>query len=270
MNANSLAKYEKRLLLGGRWMPVTQKVVFVRADPDRCIDVMTAHQDWNYVRRFGQPRRRRVVHGDGLEPLLSRLLPLRSVEEDKHLFLPTRNPGWTAMFTDRFQGAGAVAPSASWGVASVTVVDSPDGPRPDGWRAPVGYRYFSLSEPCEEWVGYGGRTESGASWTVTVGVNDSERWVFELGGARDRTRYPSDDFPPPVGKVWDETARLTPHRFTHDHLRLACERLGLFPFDEDFYAPDGWGVVMERDDPAASEQKGYTLAQARGEEPYQF
>ncbi|WP_167046584.1 hypothetical protein [Salinibacterium sp. ZJ454] len=44
-------------------------------------------------------------------------------------------------------------------------------------------------------------------------------------------------------------------------------RFGLRPFDEDFYAPDGHGVVVERTDPLEPSYRTVTLAQARKEEP---
>ncbi|HEY0188900.1 MAG TPA: hypothetical protein VGC67_15515 [Cellulomonas sp.] len=265
-----MARYERQLLLGGRWLPVTQYVAFFRADPQRCVEVMTEHWAPMYRRRFGALPRHRVVRGAGLEGLLEHLLPLRSIEEDKHLFLPTRHPEWTALFTDRRQSAGGSIGGGlqERGVETVVIADSPNADRrPRGWRAPVGYRYFSWGVPCEPWTASNGVSWSSVTSSVRVAVDDNGRWEFLLMSSRGGGAAIAEGMPAPVGVVWDESARLTPNRFTHEHLRLACERLGLFPFDADFYAPEGWGLVLERADPAAAEQVGFTLAQARGEEP---
>jgi hypothetical protein len=241
-------------------------VEFFRTDPDRCAEVMLDFWRPMYLRRFGQLPERRTVHGDGLETLLQRLLPLRPVEDDTRLFVPTRNPEWTASFTNRAHGLGAGLgwPLSQRGVDTVVVSDSPKTRRPRGWNAPVGYRGLSAGMPCEPWT----RRDTvlhGVTYSVRARTEESGRWVFERMCSRGDMF--DDGIPGPVGMVWDESARRTQDRLTHDHLRLACERLGLFPFDADFYAPEGWGVIVERTDPGVADLRGYTLAQARGEEP---
>jgi hypothetical protein len=267
MRAKELAAYEERLLLGGRWLPVTQEIGFIRAAPDRCVDLVLDHYGANYLRRFGQLPERRIVKADGLEALLHSLLPMRPAEEDKHLFVPTHHPEWTAVFSNRWQGltASLGVPMAERGVPAVHLFDAPTARRPRGWAASVGYRWLFVSMPCEPWT----RRDTvlhGVTYSVGVQAEENRRWVFERMCSRG-DRF-DDGIPGPVGIVWDEGARRTQDRFTHDHLRLACERLGLFPFDADFYAPEGWGVIVERTDPGVADLRGYTLAQARGEEPH--
>lgn len=62
-------------------------------------------------------------------------------------------------------------------------------------------------------------------------------------------------------------AKRIPDRFTHEHLAEMTGLFGLRPFDADFYAPDGRGLIVERTDPVPPGELAYTLGQARREEP---
>ncbi len=262
-------RYEKeKLLLGGRWLPITGSVIFVRSELEACVEAWERFWRPNTVSRFGVPRRVREVRGEGLEGLLSQLLPLRKRSEHKELFVRTANPQWVAMVTDEFHGMddGATLPWGAQGFTAVKVTDYPNTLTPDG-RGPgfFGHRKFTLVEPCEPWEARG-RTRAYVVHTVRTVLTDGG-WEFSAGfSGGSGVQW---DVPFPVGKVWDETARRTSDRFSHEHLVTACERLGLRPFDEDFYAPDGTGLMIERVDPAAVRSPGYTLAQARHEEPWQ-
>ena len=92
----------------------------------------------------------------------------------------------------------------------------------------------------------------------TLGVRAINRRQWEVAGG-------TGEFP--VGNVWRPDAIRVSDRFTHEHLLQMAERFGLHPFDEDFYAPDRTGIIVERTDPVDGEQRLTTLAQARGEEP---
>lgn len=269
LSGQALARYEQGLVLGGRWAPVTDTMVFFRAGPQECVNaIMRGWGQKQYVRRFGVLPRVRRVQGDDLESLLHRLLPLRKAEADKLLFLRTRNPEWTAVFADMMIGNGATSiPMSSWGIERVKVRDTPHTHRPRGWNTfDGGERHFSWHWMGEPYV------DHGVERRRHVGVarmywDEARRWEWELFFQRGTEPLPMTEFPAPVGVVWDESARRVPDRFTHEHLRVACERLGLFPYDADFYAPDGEGLILERADAAAADLPGYTLAQARGEEP---
>ena len=76
-----------------------------------------------------------------------------------------------------------------------------------------------------------------------------------------------DPIPPfPVGNIWDPTAKRILDRFTHEHL-VETALFGLRPFDEDFYVPERRALIVERTDPIQPDERTFTLAQARGEEP---
>ncbi len=257
--------YVKNLLLEGRWLPVTESVAFFQADPQTCVDVMLEHTQHNAVKRFGSPRRVKPVEGAELTDLLAHLLPLQA-EEHRKLFLPTANPEWTAMFTNAHLGTdlGAHAAMGWWGVRALMVTDSPNNYDRRTRQGFSGIRNFSLVEKCDPWTP---RARERDHIAHVVGVRVLEGgWAEKLGfSGADGVVREGVEFP--VGKVWDETARSKQDRFTHEHLALACERMGLRPFDEDFYAPDGWGLMIERTDVDANKERSWTLAQARHEEP---
>ncbi|WP_158609477.1 hypothetical protein [Cellulomonas triticagri] len=254
---------EQPLLLAGRWLPITASVIFVHADPLRCVELVEARTRAATVERFGQPKRVREVRGAGLEAMLPELLPLR-LEEDRRLVVRTEHPEWSAMFVNRFRGADQFAAPvlAMWGLRALAVTELPHSWDRRTRRGFGGDRTFQLVEP---WPAreVGGRTVDWISHLVTTRFGD-DGWAFQAGSG-----YVDEglDVAFPVGTVWDASARLAADRFTHEHLVAACARLGLRPFDADFYAPDGSGLVLERSDPQAQTEAALTLAQARGDEP---
>lgn len=268
LSGQALARYEEQLLLGGRWAPVTDTMVFYRASPQECVDTLLDMRGQRmYVRRFGALPRVREVRGDDLESLLHQLLPLHRVEADKFLFVRTRNPQWTAVFTDESFGGGATSvPMTAWGIEQVAVAEMPHTHRPLGWHTfDGGERKFSWRWLGESYVERG-KEYRDAFGTLRLFWDEAGRWEWQSTFMTGGKTAPAEVFPEPLGVVGDPSARRKPDRLTHEHLRAACEKLGLFPFDADFYAPDGRGLILERGDAAAAELPGYTLAQARGEE----
>ena len=85
--------------------------------------------------------------------------------------------------------------------------------------------------------------------------NDGGRWVFDQFGE-----------PFPFEKVEQYQARKVKDRFTFDMLKEYLRHLGLSPFEEDFYLPEGapaW--LSERKGPVLPTHQEYTLAQARAD-----
>ncbi len=83
--------------------------------------------------------------------------------------------------------------------------------------------------------------------------NDGGRWVFDQFGE-----------PFPFEKLEQYQARKVRDRFTFDMLKEYLRHLGLSPFEEDFYLPQGapaW--LVEKTGPFVPAQTEYTLAQAR-------
>ena len=94
MPVRSWKEYQKQLLLGGVWLPVTSTIVFAKASVEECM-------------AYGESLRRadggaiftdRQVHGDDLASLLSRLLPLEAGQSTKQIFMTATNRAWTAVF----------------------------------------------------------------------------------------------------------------------------------------------------------------------------
>jgi hypothetical protein len=251
------------LLLEGRWLPVTKSVTFVQADPTTSAGVFEERTRASTEKRFGSRLELRTVRTDGLEPLLEELLPLR-IEDDRSLFVPTANPEWTAVFTNARRGTdpNRHAVLGDWGLRAVTVTDVPNTMDERTNQGFWGERTFRLVEP---WAPRhrGAYVVESMVHSVTARITD-DGWLF---GAHSGYFDENLDIPFPVGKVWDETARRVQDRFTHEHLVEACRRLGLRPFDADFYAPRGAGLILERTDPQAALERAFTLAQARGDEP---
>ncbi|HEX8700699.1 MAG TPA: hypothetical protein VF815_17745 [Myxococcaceae bacterium] len=83
--------------------------------------------------------------------------------------------------------------------------------------------------------------------------NDGGRWVFDSSGE-----------PFPFEKLERYQARKVRDRFTFDMLKDYLHHLGLSPFDESFYLPEGepaW--LVEKTGPVYPHHQEFTLAQVR-------
>ena len=252
MSVRSWADYERGLLLGGLWLPVTGCVLFVNASAERCADTLLNGVRGQHVREYyGHALRVRPVKARSLDGLLRALLPLDASTPRRYLLLPTANSEWTAMFDSVWRGQDPQSPMvwfAVAGIESVSVVDIPhtyDYPSDRGFYGARKLEMYELA-PDGEAIGHslGVRTVNTRQWEVVE---------------------PSRPFP--VGNIWDPMAKRIPDRFTHEHLVEMTGLFGLWPFDEDFYAPDGQGLIVERTDPVQPDEVTYTLGQARREEP---
>ena len=253
MSVRSWVDYQRGLLLGDAWLPVTGCVLFVKAPVRRCVETLTTGSRARVVMEvFGHPQRVRPVRAGDLEDFLRMLLPLDAPVNRRYLFLPTANPEWTAMFTSDWRGQDPHSPMVWYsvdGAEAVCVMDTPNNYDSKTNRGFYGERKIEMYEirPDGGLIGH----------SLGVRMTGSGRWeVVE----------PSGQFP--VGNIWDPLAKRNPDRFTHEHLVEMTGLFGLRPFDEDFYAPDGRGVIVERTDPVQPDERTFTLAQARREEPY--
>jgi hypothetical protein len=254
MMAKSWDEYMTGLLLGGRWLPVTGRILFINAPVEHCADELVLGARGRFLEQeYGHPLTRRNVTADSLDGLLSTLLPLEAPVDRRTLLLQTARPEWTAVFTSHWRGQDHVSPmkwfSAS-GISSVAIIDIPHTPTRVGGPTFYGHRAIQMYEilPSGE--------RRGHSLGVRAANNRTWDWVH----------YPESP-PFPSGSVCDPDARRVTDRFTHEHLLEMAALYGLRPADEDFYAPDGTGIIVERTDPMQPGQRTYSLAQARGEEP---
>ena len=250
-------KGEERLLLGGRWLPVTGTVPFLEADVRTCVDMFMAVRGAHVASATGHPMRVSVVHGS-LEEILSSLLPLVTATPSRYLFIPTAGGRWTAHLSNMWTGSErglALAVHASRGIRGVAITESPntfDRATNTGYW---GHRQADVLVPDSA------HKQGCVGHSVGVRVNDSRRWELV-------DHVTNDAFPNPV----DHSRRQVPDRFTHDHLVQVAEFFGLRPFDEDFYAPDRWAVLVEHTEPRDPAWYELTLeqAQANGRGVFQY
>lgn len=239
-----MAENMKGLLLEDRWAPVTSEMGFLEANPEHAARSFAAWQSGLESSR-GTAVAVRPVSGP-LEPLLSALLPLTSPETQRDLFMPTRSP-WTAYIDNARGGTDAAGRmrymARTLGCRSLRVVAVPNTLHEDKGR--FGAVMLEMFGPHQ------------TAWLncvrSVVASNDGGSWVFNQFGE-----------PFPFEHLERYQARRVKDRFTFDMLKDYLHHLGLSPFEEDFYVPEGaraW--LVERTGPAFASQKQHTLAEAR-------
>jgi hypothetical protein len=232
------------LLLNDRWAPVTSEMGFLEADAEHAARAFAAWQGGLLAPR-GISVEVHPVAGP-LEQALSTLLPLTSPEPRRHLFMPTRT-AWTAYVENARWGTDAMSAmrymTRTLGCRSLRVVAVPHTFRENKGR----YGAMALAM-------YGPHQVHNYVRAVSA-LNDGGRWVFDQSGE-----------PFPFEKLEQYQERRVRDRFTFDMLKEYLRHLGLSPFEEDFYLPQGapaW--LVEKTGPVAPTHKEYTLAQAREE-----
>lgn len=236
----------KGLLLGDRWAPVTSEMGFLETGAEHAARAFAAWQEGLQAPR-GIAVEVRPVSGS-LEQALSTLLPITRPETQRHLFIPTGSP-WTAYVENGWGGtyaSGAMRYMArTLGCRGLRVVAVPNTIRKDKGR--FGAVMLEVYGPHRtEWLNY---------VRVVSASNDGGHWVFDQSGE-----------PFAFEKVEQYQARRVKDRFTFDMLKEYLRHLGLSPFEEDFYLPEGapaW--LVERQGPVAPTHSEFTLAQAREE-----
>jgi hypothetical protein len=242
--AHSMTETMKGLLLEDRWAPVTSEMGFLEA---RAEHAARFFGDWQAG--LNAPRgiavRVRPVSGS-LEQVLSSLLPLSGREIKRHLFISTRS-SWTAYVDNSYRGTDASSAmgymARAVGCRGLRVVAQPNTIRDDKGR----YGAVMIEV-------YGPNRTSWLNHVRAVSAsNDGGRWVFDEFGE-----------PFPFEKVEQYQARKVKDRFTLDMLKQFLNHMGLSPFEEDFYLPEGspaW--LVEKTGGVFDGYEEYTLAQAR-------
>ena len=245
---------DERYLLDGAWFPVTHGIAFLAADAATCADQLVAWRGRATTELTGGVLRARRGAGT-LAELLSTLLPLRTAYVTRYLMLPTAGARWTAMLDNSWRGSEAISDAAGMaarpgGMRGVGVVDSPQTfarrSRP-GWWGARGVGVFD-PDPSATW---GVRGSS-----VKVQVSDT--------GRRWELTEPDEEWPLP--DPLDRTARRTQDTFSRASLLRVVDSLGIRLHDESFYAPDGWGVLVELVGGRRVPGRERTLAQAQAHE----
>jgi hypothetical protein len=242
-----MAEEMEGLLLDDRWAPVTSEMGFLEA---RAEYAAGSHAAWQrgLLAPHGVSVEVRPVTGS-LEQVLSSLLPLTDSETQRHLFIPTRST-WTAYVANGYRGTDAASAmdvmARRVGCRSLRVVAVPHTYRKGQGR----YGAVMLEM-------YGPQLNARHNNTVRAlaAANDGGPWVFHQSGE-----------PFPFEKVERYQDRRVRDRFTFEMLKDYLRHLGLSPFEEDFYLPEGASAwLVEKTGPLVRARKEYTLEQARAE-----
>ena len=237
-----------QLLLDDRLAPITSELGFVHAPVEVVGRALVDWQESIHGPR-GASCTTRTVRGD-LEALLQTLLPLNTHTRRRFLLLPTAAPEWTAYFDNGAQGSDVFAHLTSLarlnGLRCVRASVVPDTASGRGSQA--GGRYgatvFEVYGESKAWL-------AGVERSVEL-LDDGGRWRF------------SQDGPPlPCEDLDAYRARRVKDRFTPALLDRYLREFGLRAFDEDFYAPAGAGVLVEKQGRRVRGTSELTLAQAR-------
>jgi len=239
-----MAEGMKGLLLDDRWAPLTSEMGFLEARAEYAARAFAAWQG-GLLATDGVAVSVRPVTGS-LEQVLSCLLPLTDSERQRHLFIPTRSP-WTAYLDNAYRGTDAASAmgymARTVGCRGLRVVAVPHTLRKDKGR----YGAVMLEV-------YGPHQTHARNYLRTLYVaNDGGRWVFGQSGE-----------PFPFEKVEQYQSRRVRDRFTFDMLKQYLSHLGLAPFEQAFYLPEGapaW--LVEKNGPLVRSRREYTLAEAQ-------
>lgn len=234
----------KGLLLNDCWAPVTSEMGFLENSAEQAAQAFASWQ-----RGLMTPRGISVgLHSlsGSLEQMLVRIPPLNNAERRRHLFIPTRS-AWTAYVDNGWNGTDASSAmgymAEALGCRGLRVVAVPHTLRKKSGR----YGAVILEV-------YGPRQATGRNDLRTLyAANDGGRWVFGQSGE-----------PFPFEKAEQYKASRVRDRFTFDLLKEYLLHLGLSPFEEDFYLPQGAAAwLVEKTGPVAPTQREYTLTQVR-------
>lgn len=247
----AVAADSEDLLLRGDWLPVTATLPLVEAEAQVCADaVVAARQQRIAAGDDVWPLSTRVVRG-ALPELLSTLLPLITAYPDRTLMIPTRKAQgrtWTATLDNGWNGteSASIMFYGARGLRAVAVTESPNTYDPTTNLGYWGQRKIEVVVPDAN------QRDGFIPYSLGVRVTDSRRWEF----IEPVTGTP---FPDPT----DYRARRIASKFTHNHLAQAAAWFGLRPFDEDFYAPDRWAILVEDPTPRDPTLRRWTLEQAQ-------
>lgn len=192
------------------------------------------------------PYRHRPVRGS-LSDLVGHLEPLTGGSRARELLIATRNPEWTAYLdcgltgTDPDTVVGQLCLDLGCTGVSLTSIPHTVG---TGLEDPGRYGAVQMSM-------FGPLRTDFLNQVRTVSVaHDGNRWRFDADGT-------PQDFEIPDAY----TRRRIRARFTSDMLAQYCAALGIHPFDDAFYGPEGMLFVSHV--PTAPEGKVLSLQQAQ-------
>ena len=248
-----------RYLLDGAWLPVTRAITFLAADAARSAQLMVDWRGAATARLTGATLQVRRVEGT-LPELLSALLPLNLAVPTRYLFLPTRHPEpWTAFLDNNWQGTEAGSYATGFaaqpqGVRTVGLLDCPHTYDPATNRGDFGVRRA-------------GDRRTRPRITVRVARRIGRVVQIDETGRRWELQPPTPEWPLP--DPVDYSARRVADKLPQERLEQVADHFGLRMADEDFYAPDGWALVVEAvgGHTLPPNHRELTLEQAKANDP---
>jgi hypothetical protein len=236
-----------KLLFDDRFRPITSTIGFIATQPDAAADSFMSWMGPIQARRQ-VVLQKQPLH-EPLDRLLSRLLPLTSVERRRYLFIPTKSQ-WTAFLDNGYRGTDAFSVlsflSKRMGVQSCTVTAIRSNAAVESDLTKFDALGFEIYEPVDtDFLNYGR--------TLNLSSEDG-KWVFTNRG----TPFP-----------FEETASYSlpnlRERLTLDVLTEYLHHLGIDAFDEDFYIGAGGpaAIFLGKQGPTAPKLEEFTLTQAQ-------
>jgi hypothetical protein len=210
-----------QLLLSDRMTPITNEIVFVDLPFDQALD---AYLEWQRpIWRTKAELTTTIVHGD-LESILHALEPMRTIQNNRTALIPTA-ANWTAFFENRDVGPDLVSTMRVLAkqtgrqtlMISVTLTSINGVPRQ---TTMLDMTQFVLTRPTMRFL---------RAW-----INDTSRWRWDVSGEVQPFERP---------ELYQK--RRIRDRLTIETMTEYAAALGLRPFDADFYAPGGFGAIIE-------------------------
>jgi hypothetical protein len=240
--------HESELLLEDRLAPITSRMGFIETE---CQLAVAQFLQWQteIKARSGISVGQREVRG-GIEEVLLSLLPLRTNEFTRCLFIPTSG-GWTAYVGNGYRGTdqGAVIYLAKrLNRRTVWVVAKPHSLRRSG--TPRSGRQGALI-----FEAYGPESTEHLGLIRRIRLqNDAGKWEFFLDGT-----------PFPFERRESYNARRKIDRFTFEMLKQYLGELKIRPFERDYFLPSGSGraVLVEFSGKIPPSARDVSLAEAR-------
>lgn len=238
---------QSELLLHDRLAPITTSMGFLNAG---LVDAAKELEFW--LKDIKEPQgiviKRREIH-DSLEEIFKVLVPLSTMMSRKRLLIATTS-NWTCYLDNRYRGTDPSAISVLarrlkcqtlWMIAKPHTYNK-EGKRRSGRQGALLLEVFGPED---------------TDWQNIVRsirlVNNAGSWEFELTGT-----------PFPFEKTERYEARKKTDRFTFEMLKDYLDHLGLQPFDEYYYLPEGKGNAILLDHTGtANDVKHVSLEEAR-------
>jgi hypothetical protein len=236
------------LLLSERLAPITSRIGFIETELGHAVQDFVAWQNEIKARPGISASSKRI--SGGLEQVLKSLLPLKVVQWNRCLFIPTASY-WTAYFDNGYRGTdpSAIIHMARrlrcrtiWIVAKPHTLQKIGTPR----RGRQGALVLEL---------YGPEETDRLNLIRQIRLqNDAGKWEFMQHGAplpfEDTSRY---------------SVKRTSERFPFDLFSRYLQEFGIAPFDPGFYlpVPDEHPTLVELEGPIPENSENVSLKRAR-------